>query len=89
MQLRDHLETLNKNKPKTVVPTLLSIKTVKFNQPILKHNPVKHNTAENSAEKADTSIVFLGDLNKEYTKYVMLGTAIAIAALIYKWYRRN
>lgn len=33
MQLRDHLEKLNKNKPKTIVPTLMSVRTVKFEQP--------------------------------------------------------
>jgi len=75
MELRDHLEKLNKNRSKkSVIPKLMSIKTVKFERPSVEN--IKCTT--------------LSEINKDhYAKYALLGAILAIGALVYKWYRES
>lgn len=100
IQLRDHLEDLNKGKSKkSVVPTLMSIRTVKFEQPTISKPslPVKSIIQPKSNKivdirelSNDTKITSLGETKKDqYAKYALLGAIIAIVALIYRWYRDN
>jgi len=78
IQLRDHLEKINKNKPKTVVPTLMSIKTVKLEP-----------SATSKIIPLKDVVIALGEMKNDYAKYALLGVAIAIVAIVYKWYRRD
>lgn len=102
MQLRDHLEELNKNKPKkSVVPTLMAVKTVKFEQPrqdkkpaILAKSVIQPKSKNKIVDIRDlhrsAKTTTLGETSKDHlARYALLGAAIAIAALAYKWYREN
>jgi hypothetical protein len=101
IQLRDHLENLNKNKPKAVVPTLMSIRTVKF-EPKPKKKPTilaKSVIHPRVSEKKkiidlrdipDVKLAGLDEAKKEHlAKYALLGAIIAVAALAYRWYREK
>lgn len=90
MQLRDHLEVLNKNKPKSVVPTLMSIRTVKLEPKQLKSKP-KNPKPEIEIQKS-TAIkkLTLGEGKKDhYAKYALFGAIMAVVALGYRWYREK
>jgi hypothetical protein len=98
IKLRDHLETLNKNKPKAVVPTLMSIRTVKFEpKPKKKLTILAKSVIQPKKKKIidlrdipDVKLATMGEVKKEHlAKYVLLGTIIAIAALAYRWYREK
>ena len=76
-----HLNKKKKTSQKKVVPKVTAIKTVK-----LKENPQQKTTLQ-KLDKSNLSNT--EEEQRSYTKYILLGAALAVAALVYKFFNND